>query len=54
MGLDPVNGSSVKMCQKLTSCVAAYLNILAALPLTEARSGVGTFHHSQVSGEMRM
>lgn len=51
MGLDPVDGSAEKICQKLTSCVAASSLSLAALALTAGKPGVSTFRHSQVSAE---
>lgn len=50
--LDPVSGSSVKICQTIQSCVAAASSpSMAAAPLTAARSRVRAFQHSQVSEE---
>lgn len=50
--LDPVSGSSVKICQTIQSCVAASSSpSMAAAPLTAARSRVRAFQHSQVSEE---
>ena len=52
--LDPVSGSSVRICQTIQSCVAASSPSMAAAPLTAARSRVRAFHHSQVSEERRI